>query len=592
MLDIEQIKNRLTKHRPQPLKQESNLSAAVAMLLRDHGQETEVLLIRRAQNDKDPWSGDLGFPGGRIEDHDPSPRAAAERETCEEVGFCLKEENYLGQSDDLAGAYLSVHISCFIYHVDSNTRFNLNGEVVDLFWVPIRTLLDPHRNQILTFFFRGQDRKHPGIKLSEWSQRPLWGITYRLLDNFLNLFDLSFNYPENLDPGDEMKPATRLVNFDSSTQDGKVTLPKTINPPVYRASTVLFDNLKGLTLANAGEYSGISYGTDRLPTQRAFEEAIRKLEGGILTRAFPSGISAITNTLLALPRSGDHILVCDNTYSPTARFCTDILTRYNIETTFIPPASGQEIATYLQSNTKLIFLESPGSNTFEIQDIPAITALAKKRGIVTVLDNTWATPLYLDAFALGIDISIQSVTKYICGHSDILMGTATANAAYAKELKQFYQTLEIYTPEDDCYTALRGLRTLPLRLRQHEQSALEIARWLETLPVIDQVIHPALPSHPEHHLWKRDFTGSSGLFSFVFKQEYEHDKLAEFINSLQLFGIGYSWGSFKSLITAGKYNRSRESKYAGRTIIRLNIGLEEPVDLIDDIKSGLELLTQ
>ncbi len=387
-----------------------------------------------------------------------------------------------------------------------------------------------------------------------------------------------------------MKQTTRLINFDSFHQDEGVDQPKTINPPIYRCSTVLFNNFEDLSLASSGKYDGITYGTDRLPAQRAFEEAIRELEGGALTRAFPSGISAITNILLALTRSGDHILVCDNAYSPTAKFCKEILTKYNIETTFIPPASGKEIETYLQNNTKLIFLESPGSNTFEIQDIPAITALAKERDIVTVLDNTWATPLYLDALALGIDVSIQSVTKYISGHSDILMGTATANVKYAEVLKRFYRVLEIYTPEEDCYTALRGLRTLPLRLRQHEQSALEIAHWLETLPIIDQVIHPALPSHPEHHLWKRDFTGSSGIFSFVFKKEYEQEKLAAFINVLQLFGIGYSWGGFKSLITAARYNRSREFKYTGRTVVRLNIGLEEPADLIKDIESGFELL--
>ena len=591
MLNIKQIKNRLADYQPPMLEQEFERHAAVTMLLRDNGKETEVLLIRRAEQENDPWSGDLGFPGGRIEDSDPNPRVAAERETWEEIGFCLNEENYLGQSDDLAGAYLSVHISCFIYQVDMDTRFKLNGEVVDLFWVPINILLDPQRNQKLTFFYRGEDRKHPGIRLGEWSERPLWGITYRLLDNFFNLFDLSFTYPESLGLENKMKQTTRLVNVNSFSQDEEVKQLKTINPPVYRGSTVLFDNFEDLSRANAGEYNGITYGTDRLPTQRAFEEAIRELEGGTLTRAFPSGISAIINVLLAFTSSGDHILLCDNAYGPTARFCTEILTKYNIQTTFIPPAAGKEIESYIQDNTKLIFLESPGSNTFEIQDIPAITALAKKRGIVTVLDNTWATPLYLDAFALGVDISIQSVTKYISGHSDLLMGTATANEKYAEKLEQFYQILEFYTPEEDCYTALRGLRTLPLRLRQHEQSALEIARWLESLPIIDQVLHPALPSHPEHQIWKRDFTGSSGIFSFVFKQEYEQEKLAEFVNSLQLFGIGYSWGGFKSLITAGKYNRSQESKYAGRTVVRLNIGLEEPIDLIKDIESGFELLT-
>ncbi len=196
MLNIEQIKNRLADYQPPTLEQEFERHAAVTMLLRDNGKETEVLLIRRAEHENDPWSGDLGFPGGRIEGSDPSPRAAAERETWEEIGLCLDNGNYLGQSDDLAGAYLSVHISCFVYRVDMDARFKLNGEIVDLFWIPINILLDPQRNQQLKFFYRGQDRNHPGINLSEWSNRPLWGITYRLLDNFFNLFDLAFTYPE------------------------------------------------------------------------------------------------------------------------------------------------------------------------------------------------------------------------------------------------------------------------------------------------------------------------------------------------------------------------------------------------------------
>ncbi len=196
MLNIEQIKTRLANYQPPVLEQEFEKHAAVAMLLRRHDQTTEVLLIQRAEHEGDPWSGDLGFPGGGIEPLDPTPRAAAERETLEEIGFALNEENYLGQSGDLAGAYLSVHISCFVYVVDSDVQFKLNGEVVNLFWVPIRTLLEPQRNQQLTFFYRGQNRQHPGITLSEWSNRPLWGITYRLLNNFLNLFDLSFTYSE------------------------------------------------------------------------------------------------------------------------------------------------------------------------------------------------------------------------------------------------------------------------------------------------------------------------------------------------------------------------------------------------------------
>lgn len=388
-----------------------------------------------------------------------------------------------------------------------------------------------------------------------------------------------------------MKKTTQLINFSISDQDDSILHLKTINPPTYRGSTILFDSYQDLTLANSGNYGGITYGTDRLPTQRQLEDTICKLEGGALTRAFPSGISAITNTLLAFTQAGDHILVCDNVYGPTARFCKEVLTRFNVETTFIPPESGQDIEQSLRNNTRLIFLESPGSNTFEIQDIPAITAIAKQRDIVTVLDNTWATPLYLDPLALGIDIVIQSATKYITGHSDVLLGTVTTTADHAETLQKFYRVTETYTPEDDCYTALRGLKTLSLRLQQHEKAALQIAQWLEGHPLVDQVLHPALASHPQHQLWKRDFTGSSGLFAMTLKNEYSNETFASVINALQLFGIGYSWGGFKSLVTAAKYDRLHPSRYAGKTIIRLNIGLEDPEDLQADIATALSLLT-
>ncbi len=387
-----------------------------------------------------------------------------------------------------------------------------------------------------------------------------------------------------------MKKLTRLVSYDPYSHVDVVNDVKTINPPVYRGSTVLFDTYEGLLQANFGKYKGIAYGTDRLPTQRAFEEAVRELEGGTLTRAFPSGISAIMNTFIAFTKSGDHVLVCDNVYGPTARFCKNILAKYNIQITFIPPDCGSEIEKYFQENTKLIFLESPGSNTFELQDVPAITSLASQYEIVSVLDNTWATPLYLDALGLGVDVSIQSVTKYMSGHSDMLMGTVTVNEKYAGIFKKFYRIMELYCPEDDCYTALRGLKTLSLRLKQHEKSALNIARWLEGDRRIEQVLHPALPSHSQNHIWKRDFTGSSGLFAFVFKKEYSVDKLGAFIDSLKLFGIGYSWGGFKSLITAGKYGRVKSSRYAGRTVIRLNIGLEDEEDLRKDLEAGLAVL--
>jgi len=388
-----------------------------------------------------------------------------------------------------------------------------------------------------------------------------------------------------------MKNTSKLIHSVDHHLQSQSKPAMTVNPPLYTGSTVLFDSYEDLTLANSGKYDGITYGTDRLPTQRAFEEALNNIENGHLTRAFQSGISAITNTLLAFTGSGDHILVCQNVYGPTARFCKKILTKYNIKTTFVPPAVGAEIDKYIEKNTRLIFLESPGSNTFEIQDIPAITELARSKDIITVLDNTWATPLYLKPFELGIDISIQSVTKYIAGHSDVLLGAVTVNEKCSNVFAEYYKVMEIFASPHDCYLALRGLKTLPVRLKQHEASALQIAKWLETIDIVDRVIYPALPGHPQHQIWQRDFKGASGLFAFTFKKDYPKEKLALFVNSLDFFGIGYSWGGFKSLITAGKFSRTAESGYYGKNMIRLNIGLEDAEDLMQDLAQGFETLT-
>ena len=385
-----------------------------------------------------------------------------------------------------------------------------------------------------------------------------------------------------------MTGSSKRIRFNESRVDLQSKPVRTVNPPLYTGSTVLFDSFEDLMLANSGDYDGITYGTDRLPTQRAFEEALNSVENGHITRAFQSGISAITNTLLAFTGSGDHILVCRNVYGPTAKFCNKILTRYNVKTTFVPPAVGADIDKYIEKNTRLIFLESPGSNTFEIQDIPAITELARAKEIITVLDNTWATPLYLKPFELGVDISIQSVTKYIAGHSDVLLGAVTVNEKCSKVLADYYKVMEIFASPHDCYLALRGLQTLPVRLKQHEASAMQIANWLETVDAVDRVIHPALPVHPQHRIWQRDFSGSSGLFAFTFKEDHSDEQLASFVNSLELFGIGYSWGGFKSLITAGKFSRSPESEYYGKTMVRLNIGLEDADNLMQDLTQGFE----
>jgi cysteine-S-conjugate beta-lyase len=369
------------------------------------------------------------------------------------------------------------------------------------------------------------------------------------------------------------------------------TTATTINPPAYRGSTVLFDCYADMLKSRRNQYHGISYGTDRLPTQRQFEEAMRQLEGGAVTRVFPSGIAAIQTALMAFVGSGQHLLLVDNAYGPGRRFIHKVLQqRYQVQCTVVPANVGAEIENFVQPNTTLIFLESPGSNTFELQDLPAITAVARKRGIVTLLDATWATPLYLKPFALGIDATIHSVTKYISGYSDVLAGTVTVGETHAERFADFYKLLEIYTPAEECYLALRGLHSLGVRLRQHQQSALMIATWLSSHPLIDQVLHPALPSHPEHHLWKRDFQGASGLFAFTLKEEYGDARLASFIDTLQLFRLGFSWGGYQSLLTAAKPQRTLPCRYRDKTVFRLNVGLEDPEDLRHDLEKGLAML--
>ncbi len=385
-----------------------------------------------------------------------------------------------------------------------------------------------------------------------------------------------------------MKQETEILGTIWPERD--TTTATTINPPIYKGSTVLFDNYGQMVKVGRNEYEGVTYGTDRLPTQRQFEEAMRELEGGAVTRVFQSGIAAIQTALMAFTKSGDHILVCDNAYGPGQRFCRKVLKKYNIDYTLIPPNVGGDIEQYIQANTVLILLESPGSITFELQDVPAITAIARQKNIVTVLDATWATPLYLKPFELGIDVSIHSVTKYISGYSDVLAGTVTVNERYGQTFDRFYKQMEIYTPGEECYLALRGLHSLATRLRQHEQSAITIAKWLQSVSVVDNVLHPALPCHPEHHLWQRDFTGSSGLFAFTFKKDYTDSQLAAFIDSLKLFHLGYSWGGYKSLLTAAKITRGMPSRYAGKTIVRLSIGLEDCEDLIHDLEQGLTRL--
>jgi cystathionine beta-lyase len=377
------------------------------------------------------------------------------------------------------------------------------------------------------------------------------------------------------------------IDYTQKYGDRKI---RTINPDVQSGSTVLFNHFEDMQLAMDHNYPGVDYGTHGLSTQKAFEEAMCKLENGHISYAFPSGISAITNTLMAFTKSGDEVLLCDNVYSPTASFCHNILEKYNVKITHIESNIGAEIRHYINDKTKLIFLESPGSNTFEIQDISAIVKEAKKANVLSILDNSWATHLFLKPLDLGIDITIQSVTKYICGHSDILLGCATVNQKYADEFSKYFETVENYANPQDCYQALRGLRSLKVRLEAHQKSAFEVARWLDKNDIIETVIHPGLESHPQNDLWKRDFIGASGLFGFTFKKSYSDEKIALFANSLEIFALGFSWGGYKSLLTARPYKRDGEWVHDGKHLVRLSIGLEDSSELIEDLKQGFSFL--
>lgn len=362
---------------------------------------------------------------------------------------------------------------------------------------------------------------------------------------------------------------------------------RTIAPAFQRGSTVLFNSFAEFLRADQGTHPGPTYGTDRLPLQRELEETLQDLEGAALTRVFPSGISAISETLMAFVQTGDHILLCDSVYGPSAAFCLEVLSKFGVHTSFFPPDVGKNITEFLLPETRIIFLESPGSTTFEIQNIPAITAVARQHDIITMLDATWATPLFLDPFALGVDVSLHSVTKYLSGHSDVLMGSASVTRQYAETLARAYGKREIYAAPEDCQLTLRGLKTLSLRMKRHESSALAIASWLATQSQVDEVLYPALPSHPQHDLWKRDYSGAAGVFSFTLKKEPSASALAACIDNLRFFGIGYSWGGAMSLVTAGSPKRRLPSPYTGKTLIRLHIGLEDPGDLQKDLADGL-----
>ncbi|HEY5047646.1 MAG TPA: cystathionine beta-lyase [Rhizomicrobium sp.] len=354
-----------------------------------------------------------------------------------------------------------------------------------------------------------------------------------------------------------------------------------VNTPVYRASTMLCRDLSTLEAGHAPYV----YGRLGTPSSRSLQEAIMALEQGAATVVCPSGLNAIATAIMAVCGAGDHFLVVDSCYGPTRNFCDKALKRAGVETTYYDPLTGTDIERLIRPNTKAVYCESPGSLTFEMQDIPAIAAVAHAHGASVLLDNTWATPVLFHAFAHGVDISIQSITKYIGGHSDLVMGCATANAAHKDRLEEVHFLTGACAGADDCFLALRGLRTLSVRLRRHEKTALELSRWLNTRPEVERILHPALEDDPGHAIWRRDFNGSSGLFGVVLKP-IPHAALAAFIDGLSHFGLGYSWGGFESLIVPAHIVRTAQPFAAEGPLVRIHAGLEDADDLIADLEVG------
>lgn len=361
-----------------------------------------------------------------------------------------------------------------------------------------------------------------------------------------------------------------------------------VNPPLVRGSTMLFPTVASM---HAAEGTRTTYGRHGTETTLALERALCDLEGAADCLLTSCGVSAITLTLLALLKPGDHLLVTDSAYDYTKGFCKGVLKDFGIDTTFYDPCAGADIDAWMRPNTRVVLVESPGSNTFEIQDIPAIAQVAHRHGAIVVADSTWATPLGWSAFALGIDVSIHAATKYIIGHSDAFMGAVLCTEALAPALRRMYRALGHAASPDDAYLALRGLRSMGARLRQHAQSALEVARWLRGRPEVAQVLYPPLEGAPGHALWQSQFnaTYASGLMGVVFSADVSQQSMERLIDATQLFGIGFSWGGYESLIVPTHPAQSRDvtaSRWAGLVTARLHIGLEAPADLIADLQQG------
>lgn len=380
--------------------------------------------------------------------------------------------------------------------------------------------------------------------------------------------------------------ATRVVNAGRRKEwTGGI-----VSPPVWRASTILYDTVADLRERGSNTHHRLFYGRKGTPTQWALADALTELEPGAEgTFLYCSGVAALAAALLSVLAPGDELLLVDSAYDPTRGLAMGLLKRLGIKTRFYDPLIGAGIADLIGDDTRAIMMESPGSLTFEVQDVPAIVAAAKARGVTTLLDNTWATPLLFPAISKGVDLTILACTKYVVGHSDVMLGSVTAAPGHFAKLRDTsFQLGQVASP-DDCWLGSRGLRTMAMRLKQHEASALKIAHWLAEQPQVAAVLHPALPGCPGHDIFTRDFKGSSGLFSFALLGG-DDDGRAALIDGLDLFGIGYSWGGFESLalpVDPQRYRSVTQRDDAG-PIIRLQIGLEDPGDLIADLAAGLK----
>lgn len=365
-----------------------------------------------------------------------------------------------------------------------------------------------------------------------------------------------------------------------------------VNPPVYHASTILFSSVAELKATFAARAKGekvVSYGRIGTPTTWALEEAVAEIEGGYRSQLFPSGLAAVAGALLAFVKTGDHILITDSVYGPTRNFCNKVLSKFGVTTTYYDPLIGAGISDLMQENTRIVFTEAPGSQSFEMSDVPAISKAAHKKGAIVLMDNTWASPLFFKPFTHGVDVSIQAGTKYIVGHSDAMLGVVTTTEEYWPALQLGANLTGQTAGPDDAYLAQRGIRTLAVRMRQHHQTGLALANYLKSRPEVASVLHPALPGDPGHKIWKRDFLGASGLFSFRLKAASD-EAVAAFMDNLELYGMGYSWGGYESLAILADPSQYRTATKWDNTepLVRIHAGLEDPEDLIKDLERGFE----